>query len=95
MRTHFVPHKKLVKKQFRTLLEKQHEKLEKGHRVKKLTTSDLRLSISNCVADAWSEVIEDKEFMANTFKRTGLSLAIDGSQDDQIKIPGVREIVVQ
>ena len=40
-------------------------------------------------------MIEDKEFMANTFKNTGLSLPIDGSQDDQIKIPGVRKIVVQ
>ena len=65
--------KKLVKKDFRALLEKQHEKLEKGSAVKKLSASDLRLFISKSVADAWSEVIQDKEFMANTFKATGLS----------------------
>ena len=63
--------------------------------MKKLTASELRVFISTWVADAWSEVIEDKEFMANTFKNTGLPLPIDGSQDDQIKIPGVRKIVVQ
>ena len=29
--------------------------------------------------------------MESTFQRTGLSLALDGSQDAQIKFPGQRE----
>lgn len=87
--------KKLVKKRFRELLEEQHAKFEAGKLVKKLTVSDLRLRISTWVSDAWSEVIQDTEFMANTFKNTGLSLPIDGSQDDKIQIPGVGKIVVQ
>ena len=87
--------KKLVKKEFRALLEKQHAKFEKGRRTKKLTTSDIRLAVSRWLADAWEEVIKDKQFMADTFKRTGLSLAIDGSQDDQINIPGVKKLVMQ
>ena len=70
-------------------------KFEKGGRTRKLTTSDIRLAVSRWVADAWEEVTKEKEFMANTFQRTGLSLAIDGSQDDQINIPGVKKLVMQ
>jgi len=51
--------------------------------------------IAKWVGEAWLHMLADEEYMANTFKSTGLSLAIDGSQDDQIKIPGVGKIVVQ
>ena len=86
--------KKLVKKNFRALLEEQCEKLEKRGSVKKISVSQLRILISKWVSDAWKEVCAEKEFMVNTFRKTGLSLAIDGSQDGEMSFPDVGQISV-
>ena len=50
--------------------------------------------ISRWVSDAWKEVSRDREFMVNTFRKTGLSLAIDGSEDGEMGFADVESIVV-
>ena len=56
--------------------------------------SELRIKITKWVAQAWREVAADKNFMAQTFRKTGLSLPIDGSKDEEMKFADVDAIVV-
>ena len=83
-----------MKKQFRALLEKQHKLLAENGRVHKITASELRVKISKFVSQAWKEVVCEREFMRNTFRKTGLSLPIDGSQDGEMSFCGVKCIQV-
>ena len=46
------------------------------------------------MAKAWAEVSSDEKFMADTFRKTGLSLAIDGSEDKEMSFRDVGDIVV-
>ena len=81
--------KRHVKKQFRALLERQCEKLEKHGHVKKIRVPELRVLVSKWVSQAWKDVSADHQFMVDTFRRTGLSLAIDGSEDSEMKFSDV------
>jgi len=45
--------------------------------------------ISKWVAEAWKEVLVDRECMIETFRKTGLFLPIDGSQDHQMSFHDV------
>ena len=82
------------KKHFRDILSEQSKKLEKYGHVKKITVSELRVMITKWVAEAWREVSSDQKFMIDTFRKTGLSLAIDGSEDSEMSFADVGEIVV-
>jgi hypothetical protein len=55
----------------------------------------LHLDGKRIVADAWKEVSADREFMVNTFRQIGLSLAIDGSEDYEMSFPDVSDIQVR
>jgi hypothetical protein len=90
--TEVVLHQKSIK--LHHILEKQCERLEKNYRVNKITVSQLRVLISKWVAEAWKEVLVDREFMIDTFRKTGLSLPIDGSQDHQMSFHDVGAIHV-
>ena len=40
------------------------------------------------VGEAWKELVTDKAGMRRSFEATGLTLPIDGSDDEQIKFQG-------
>jgi hypothetical protein len=86
--------KKRVKKDFRALLDRQCKLLEENGRAKKINISQLRILISKWVGQAWAEVSADREFMIDTFRKTGLSLPIDGSKDHEMKFLDVENLEI-
>lgn len=42
--------------------------------------------LTKWVAQAWEEVSSNKDAIVRSFKKCGISLAIDGSQDSEINI---------
>ena len=40
------------------------------------------------MGEAWKELVADKAGMRRSFEATGLTLPIDGSDDEQIKFQG-------
>ena len=50
---------------------------------------------SDMVHQAWEEVSTDKELIVRSFKKCGISVPIDGSEDDQIHIQGLEEYSVE
>ena len=48
----------------------------------------LRILTTRWVGEAYEEVCRDSEFMKGTFESTGLSLRLDGSEDDKIHFVG-------
>ena len=43
----------------------------------------------NWVGEAWAEISRDKEMIRRGFKKCGISIPTDGSNDDAINIKGV------
>ena len=71
-----------IRKQFKALMLEQHKKLEANPKVNvKINTTDLRCLTTKWLGEAWDKILADPEFMIGTFKRTGLSLPLDGSED--------------
>ena len=62
--------------------------------MRNINFSELRIFISKWVSEAWKDVSADREFMGNTFRKTGLSLAIDGSEDGEMSFADVDNIQV-
>jgi hypothetical protein len=86
--------KKLVKIDFRGLLDRQCKRLEENGRGSKITVSQLRILVSKWVGQAWQKVSADREFMINTFRKTGLSLPIDGSKDHEMSFLDVEDLEI-
>ena len=53
------------------------------------TASARRVLFTQWVGQAWEEVSANKEMLKRSFRKCGIALAIDGSQDDEINIEGV------
>ena len=47
------------------------------------------------VGQAWDEVSAKKEMVVSSFKKCGISVAIDGSEDSEIHIKGLEDYVVE
>ena len=87
--------KKDVKHKFRGLLEEQSDKFDKGELVHKITVGELRLLVTQWLGDAWEKLVADKQAMVDTFEKTGLSLPVDGSQDEKMKFDDVEKFVME
>ena len=51
-----------------------------------VSATDKRVLLTKWVAQAWEEVSSNKDTIVRSFKKCGISLAIDGSQDSEINI---------
>ena len=51
-----------------------------------IPATDRRVLFTKWVAQAWEEVSSNKDAIVRSFKKCGISLAIDGSQDSEINI---------
>lgn len=52
--------------------------------------AERRVLVTKCVADAWEQFCTTrKPLIVQTFRNLGLSLPIDGSCDDELKIKGI------
>jgi hypothetical protein len=71
--------------------DKYASKYEEGG----FTTSNRRVLLTKWVGEAWERLhIEYKDTIVRTFRQVGLSLNPDGSEDHEIKIKGLDDIVV-
>ena len=59
------------------------------------SVSDRRVMLTKWVGQAWTELHKDHgELIRQTFRRVGLSLAVDGSEDREIKVKDIPDIEV-
>ena len=68
---------------------------EKGEEVHKITVSELRVLVARWLGEAWEKLPADKQAMVDTFEKTGLSLPIDGSDDEKMSFDDVDKIVME
>ena len=57
----------------------------------KINVSQRIVLITNWVGEAWSKVGKMKDPIIRSFKRCGLSVALDGSENDEVNIEGLPE----
>ena len=57
----------------------------------KLNASQRRVPMTKWVGEAWSKVGKTKDSIIRSFKKCGLSVALDGSENDEVNIEGLPE----
>ena len=60
----------------------------------RISASDRRILFTKWVGKAWEEISGKKEMIIRSFKKCGISVDIDGSEDDQINIEGLENFEV-
>lgn len=55
----------------------------------RISAKERRILFTKWVGQAWEEVSSDKEMMKRSFLKTGIAVAIDGSEDVQINVEGL------
>ena len=61
----------------------------------KFDASTRRVLFTQWVGQAWEEVSADKEMVKRSFRKCGIAVAIDGSEDSEINIPGIEDYAVE
>ena len=59
----------------------------------RITASERRIHFTKWVGKAWEE-ISAKDMIIRSFKKCGISVAVDGSEDDQINIETLNDYIV-
>lgn len=70
-----------------------HDNLEQ-YVNRNFTASERRVLLTRWIGDAWEEVSSNKEMIARAFKKCGISVAADGSEDADIHIEGLDDYTV-
>ena len=60
----------------------------------KFTASERRILFTKWVGQAWKEISAKKDVIVRSFKKCGISVAIDGSEDSAINITGLEDYQV-
>jgi hypothetical protein len=79
------PFKDEVRRLFEDHLDKNLESYVEG----KISASARRVLMTKWVGAAWSKVGKMKESIVRSFKKCGLSVALDGSEDHEVNIEGI------
>ena len=58
-----------------------------------LNASARRVLFTKWVGQAWEDVSAKKDMVVRSFKKCGISVAIDGSKDSEIHINGLKDYV--
>ena len=74
--------------------EPMHTNLE-SYTENKLTASDRRILITFWIGTAWEKMCEKKDMIIRAFRKCGISVPIDGSEDDAINIKGLEDYRVR
>ena len=53
------------------------------------STSERRILLTKWIRQAWEEVSAEKDMVIRGFRKCGISVAIDSSEDDEINIKGL------
>ena len=60
-----------------------------------ITARERRILFTKWVGQAWEEVSSMKEMVKRSFMKTGITVAVDGSQDNKINIKGLENYRVE
>ena len=60
----------------------------------KINASARRVLFTKWVGEAWDEVSSNQDMIIRSFKKTGIAVAIDGSEDSEINIKGLEGYAV-
>ena len=61
---------------------------------RKFTAGERHILLSKWVGEAWEEVCAKPEMIIRSFRKCGISVAVDGSEDEVININGVDDYTV-
>lgn len=82
-----------VNKPFKEEVKRQHEKHMSDnlqlYTESKLSAWQRRVLLTKWVAEAWKEINRNKETVIRSFKKCGVSLTLDGKENDEINIEGI------
>ena len=62
-----------------------------GYLTGKITAGERRILLTNWVGDTWEELARNKEMVIRNFKKCGISVADDGSEDSEIHLEGLED----
>ena len=57
----------------------------------KITAGERCVLLTKWVGDAWEELLKNKDMIERSFKKCGISVAADGSEDFEIHFEGVED----
>jgi hypothetical protein len=60
----------------------------------RITASERRILFTKWVGKAWEEISAKKDMIIRSFKKCGISVAVDGSEDAQINIETLNDYIV-
>ena len=61
----------------------------------KLDAKTRRILFTQWVGQAWEKISADKEMVKRSFRKGGIAVAIDGTEDSEINISGIEEYAVE
>lgn len=61
----------------------------------KFTASERRVLLTGWIGQAWEEISSNKKMIERSFKKCGISVAADGSEDSEIHIEGLEEYTIE
>ena len=81
------PFKDEVRSLFEDHLDKNLDQYVDG----KINANQRRVLMTKWVGEAWSKVGKMKDSIIRSFKKCGLSVVLDGSENDEVNIEGLPE----
>ena len=60
----------------------------------KISTSERRVLLTTWVGNAWDEVCSNKKMLQRSFKKCGINIKEDGSENTLVHIGGISEYVM-
>ena len=60
----------------------------------KITVGERRILLMKWVGEAWEELAKNKEMIVRSFKKCGISVATDGSEDFEVHLEGLEDYQV-
>ena len=81
------PFKDVTRQQFEKHLEQNLQRYTKG----KISASERRALVTEWVGKAWTEVGSNRDMVVRSFKKCGISLSLDGSENGEIRIESIEE----
>ena len=82
-----MPFKDVVRQQFENHLEENLQRYTEG----KISASGRRVLVTKWVGKAWIEVGSNCDMVVRSFKKCGISLSLDGSENGEIHIESIEE----
>ena len=85
------PFKDAVKQQFEKHLEENLQQYTEG----KISASERRVLVTKWVGKAWTEVGSNRDMVVHSFKKCGIPLSLDCSENGEIHIKSIEEYELQ